>query len=59
MGFRYKMPRIKGTNCRFAIGCLYPNDCSPIPKRLFAYTQTIVCLLANDRLAIRKFKRIF
>ena len=39
MGFRYKMPRIKGTNCRFAIGCLYPNDRSPISKRSFGYTQ--------------------
>ena len=48
MGFRYKMPRIKGTNCRFAIGCLYPNDCSPIPKRSFANKQTIVWLYANS-----------
>ena len=29
----------------------------PIPKRSFAYTQTIVRLYANDRVPIRKLKR--
>ena len=39
MGFRYKMPRIKGTNCRFAIDRLYPNDRLLIGERSFGYTQ--------------------
>ncbi len=31
----------------------------PIPKRLFAYTQTVVRLYANDRAGIGKLKLFF
>lgn len=46
---QYKIPLIKGENSIFSIDCLYANDCSPIPKRLCAYTRfekfSLACLL--------------
>ncbi len=38
---------MQGEKRHFTIVCLYPNDCLPMPKRLFAYRQTNVCLCAN------------
>ena len=38
-GNRYKEPEKKSFAYTQTIVCLYPNDCLPILKHLFAYTQ--------------------
>ena len=47
--------RIKGGNCRFSIDCLYPNNCAPMPKRLFAYTR----FETHQKHHLRRTKKIY